>query len=57
MFDIPQPSSRAVLLLLVALANGTAHAETWAITDAAHPLSSVPAGVRIIKLDDQKRIE
>ncbi|WP_082810632.1 TIGR03757 family integrating conjugative element protein [Pseudomonas sp. ABFPK] len=57
MLDIPPPSSRAVLLLVVALANGTAYAETWAITDTAHPLSSVPADVRVIKLDEQQRIE
>jgi integrating conjugative element protein (TIGR03757 family) len=44
-------------LLVVALATGTAHAETWAITDSAHPLTSVPADVRVIKLDDQQRIE
>jgi integrating conjugative element protein (TIGR03757 family) len=44
-------------MLVVALATGTAHAETWAITDAAHPLTSVPADVRVIKLDDQQRIE
>lgn len=57
MFDTPPPSSRAVILLGVALLTGTAHAETWAITDAAHPLTSVPADVRVIKLDDQQRIE
>ncbi|WP_252090620.1 TIGR03757 family integrating conjugative element protein [Pseudomonas sp. MWU13-3659] len=57
MFNIPLPSSQAALLLVVALANSTAHAETWAITDAAHPLTSVPADVRVIKLDDQQRIE
>lgn len=57
MFDIPPPSLRAVLLLVVALATGTEHAETWVITDAAHPLTSVPADVRVIKLDDQQRIE
>ncbi|POF86399.1 integrating conjugative element protein [Pseudomonas putida] len=39
------------------MATGTAHAETWAITDSAHPLTSVPADVRVIKLDDQQRIE
>ncbi|WP_081263120.1 TIGR03757 family integrating conjugative element protein [Pseudomonas putida] len=57
MLNIPPPSSRALRLLVLALANGTAHAETWAITDTAHPLNSVPADVRIIKLDDQQRIE
>ncbi len=57
MFKIPPPSSRAITLLVAALATGTAYAETWAITDAAHPLTSVPADVRVIKLDDQQRIE
>lgn len=57
MFDIPFPSSRPALWFVAALAAGTAHAETWAITDAAHPLTSVPANVRIIQLDDQQRIE
>ncbi len=44
-------------MLAFALATGTAHGETWAVTDSAHPLTSVPAGVRVIKLDDQQRIE
>lgn len=57
MFNIPPPSSRVIPLFVAALATGTAHAETWAITDAAHPLTSVPADVRVIKLDDQQRIE
>lgn len=57
MFNIPPPSTRVIPLLVAALATGTAHAETWAITDAAHPLTAVPAGVRVIKLDDQQRIE
>lgn len=57
MFNPPPPSWRAVPLLVVALATGTAHAEIWAITDSAHPLTSVPADVRVIKLDDQQRIE
>lgn len=57
MFNPLPPSWRAVPLLVVALATGTAHAETWAITDSAHPLTSVPADVRVIKLDDQQRIE
>ncbi|MBA6132656.1 TIGR03757 family integrating conjugative element protein [Pseudomonas juntendi] len=57
MFKLPTPSSQVVPLLVAALATGTAHAETWAITDAAHPLTSVPADVRVIKLDDQQRIE
>ncbi|WP_044275483.1 TIGR03757 family integrating conjugative element protein [Pseudomonas fluorescens] len=36
--------------------SATAHAETWVITDQAHPVS-VPTGVRIIRLDDQRRLE
>ncbi|MDP9058189.1 MULTISPECIES: TIGR03757 family integrating conjugative element protein [Pseudomonas] len=36
--------------------SATAHAETWVITDQAHPVS-VPTGVRIIRLDDQQRLE
>lgn len=44
-------------VLLAALVAGSAHSETWAITDAAHPLTAVPPGVRIIKLDEQQRIE
>jgi integrating conjugative element protein (TIGR03757 family) len=42
---------------MVTLATGTVHAETWVITDSAHPLTSVPTDVRVIKLDDQQRIE
>ncbi len=36
--------------------SATAHAETWVITDQAHPVSA-PTGVRIIRLDDQQRLE
>lgn len=57
MLNIPPPSSRVIPLLVSALVTGTTHAEIWAITDAAHPLTSVPAEVRVIKLDDQQRIE
>lgn len=57
MFNTPPPSSRVIPLFVAALASSTAHAETWAITDAAHPLTSVPADVRVIKLDEQHRIE
>ncbi|WP_412461707.1 TIGR03757 family integrating conjugative element protein [Pseudomonas sp. SC11] len=57
MFNPPQPLWRAAPLLVVALTTSTAHAEIWAITDSAHPLTSVPADVRVIKLDDQQRIE
>lgn len=34
----------------------SAQAETWVITDQAHPVSA-PAGVRTISLDDQQRLE
>ncbi len=44
-------------MLVILLTQVSAHAETWAITDSAHPLTSVPAEVRVIKLDDQQRIE
>lgn len=57
MFRIPPPPWPAVPVLAFALATGGAHAETWAVTDTAHPLTSVPAGARVIKLDDQQRIE
>ncbi|WP_159954114.1 TIGR03757 family integrating conjugative element protein [Pseudomonas sp. R76] len=36
--------------------SAAAHAETWVITDQAHPVSA-PTGVRIIRLDDQQRLE
>lgn len=36
--------------------SAAAHAETWVITDQAHPVSA-PTGVRIIRLDDQPRLE
>lgn len=54
---LPSPSWRAAPVLVVMLATGNAHAEIWAVTGSAHPLSSVSAGVRVIKLDDQQRIE
>lgn len=57
MFYIRPLSWQALPLFVVALASGTVHAETWAVTDSAHPLTAVPAGVRVIKLDDQQRIE
>ena len=57
MFKFPPPSSRMIPLLVAALATSATHAETWAITDAGHPLTSVPADVRVIRLDDQQRIE
>lgn len=42
--------------MALTLLSATAHAETWVITDHAHPVS-VPTGVRIIRLDDQQRLE
>ena len=36
--------------------SAAAHAETWVITDQAHPVSA-STGVRIIRLDDQQRLE
>ncbi|MBS9759787.1 TIGR03757 family integrating conjugative element protein [Pseudomonas mosselii] len=57
MFNKIPPSWRAIPVLAVALTAGIAQAETWAVTDAAHPLTAVPADVRVIKLDDQQRIE
>ncbi|MFC6298161.1 TIGR03757 family integrating conjugative element protein [Pseudomonas sp. CCM 7893] len=45
------------LLLTSLLAASTAvQAETWVITNQAHPVSA-PAGVRTIRLDDQQRLE
>lgn len=53
-----QPRSwRTTLALVATLTANSAHAEIWAITDAAHDLKAVPPGVRLIKLDDQQRIE
>lgn len=34
----------------------TAQAETWVITDQAHPVNA-PLGVRVILLDEQQRLE
>ncbi|PAU66579.1 integrating conjugative element protein [Pseudomonas sp. PIC25] len=34
----------------------TAQAETWVVTDQAHPVNA-PAGVRVILLDEQQRLE
>lgn len=46
----PKVAARCCLLSL------SAQAETWTITDAAHPLN-VLLGVRFIRLDDQLRLE
>lgn len=51
-----QPRWPNVAALCCLLALNSAQAETWAVTDAAHPLN-VPAGVRLIRLDDQQRLE
>lgn len=52
--------SRTTRLWLASMAltllSATAHAETWVITDQAHPVSA-PTGVRIVRLDDQQRLE
>lgn len=48
------PSWPVLLGFLATVSN--VQAETWAITDAAHPLN-VPPGVRLIRLDDQLRLE
>ncbi|AZL70132.1 TIGR03757 family integrating conjugative element protein [Pseudomonas oryziphila] len=57
MLNFLPPTWRAVSGLALTLASVTVQAETWAVTDSAHPLTDVPAGVRVIKLDDQQRIE
>ncbi|MCI1021498.1 TIGR03757 family integrating conjugative element protein [Pseudomonas putida] len=57
MINIPPPAVRALAVLTTTLASGGAHAEIWAITDSLHPLTSISADVRVIKLDDQQRIE
>lgn len=59
MTPINKPSRTTRLWLAsmaLTLLSATAHAETWVITDQAHPVS-VPTGVRIIRLDDQQRLE
>lgn len=42
--------------MALTLLSAIAHAETWVISDQAHPVSA-PTGVRIIRLDDQQRLE
>lgn len=46
----------AAALLGILASVSSVQAETWAITDSAHPLN-VPTGVRLIRLDDQQRLE
>ncbi|WP_313464124.1 TIGR03757 family integrating conjugative element protein [Pseudomonas nitroreducens] len=49
---------RAVAVLCGAIATGTTHAETWVITDSAHPVTlPAGAGIRLIQLDEQQRLE
>lgn len=57
MINNPPRAVRILVVFVTTLASGSAHAETWAITDSTHPLTSIPADVRVIKLDDQQRIE
>ncbi len=52
-----QSSWRPATAILAALFTNSLNAETWAITDSAHPLRFVPPGVRVIKLDEQQFIE
>ncbi|CAD0264617.1 conserved exported hypothetical protein [Pseudomonas veronii] len=53
----PSPTTKHWLASMAfTFLSATAHAETWVITDQAHPVS-VPTGVRIIRLDDQQRLE
>ncbi|NIF29170.1 TIGR03757 family integrating conjugative element protein [Pantoea sp. Tr-811] len=57
MINNPPRAVRALAVLVTTLAGGGTHAETWAVTDSFHPLTSIPADVRVIKLDDKQRIE
>ena len=52
-----QSSWRPATAILAALFINSLNAETWAITDSAHPLSFVPSDARVIKLDEQQLIE
>lgn len=51
-----QPYWPAAALFGVLASVSNVQAETWAITDSSHPLK-VPTGVRLIRLDDQQRLE
>lgn len=51
-----QPYWPAAALLGILASVSNVQAETWAITDSSHPLN-VPPGVRVIRLDDQQRLE
>ncbi|MGY2143815.1 TIGR03757 family integrating conjugative element protein [Pseudomonas sp. GXZC] len=48
--------TRRWLLPLLLLLPTASHAETWVITNQAHPVAA-PSGTRIILLDDQQRLE
>ena len=50
-------SWRPATAFIAALFTNSLNAETWAITDSAHPLSFVPSNVRVIKLDEQQLSE
>ncbi|WDG71556.1 TIGR03757 family integrating conjugative element protein [Pseudomonas chlororaphis] len=53
-----RPSLSLQRLVPIALLSisALAHGETWVITDQAHPVTK-PAGVRLILLDEQQRLE
>lgn len=51
-----QPYWPAAVLFGVLASVSNVQAETWAITDSSHPLN-IPPGVRLIRLDDQQRLE
>ncbi|SDG71282.1 integrating conjugative element protein, PFL_4709 family [Pseudomonas benzenivorans] len=56
-YSLPQSRRRRWPLPLAALLiAATAQAETWVVTDQAHPVTA-PAGVRVILLDEQQRLE
>lgn len=48
--------TRRWLFSLLLFLSTASHAETWAITTQAHPVSA-PSGTRVIFLDDQQRLE
>lgn len=57
MIKNPPRAVQALAVFITTLASSGAPAETLAITDSLYPLTSIPADVRVIKLDDQQRIE
>ena len=48
--------TRRWLFSLLLFLSTASHAETWVITNRAHPVSA-PSGARVIFLDDQPRLE